>query len=218
MTETEWLACTSPDRMLEGLRGRATDRKLRLFACHCCRRVWHLLKDERSRRAVEATELFAEGLTGLGEVQAAAAAARAVVTATKEPVAWAAAVAAWEVAAAKEAVWAAAVTAAATAEVVRAAAGEDSHEEVYQCAAIRDLFGNPFRPCHVVTGWLRWNSGAVVKAAEVIYRERQFENLPHLGELLEHAGCPEGAILRHCREPAIHHRGCWVVDAILGKK
>jgi tetratricopeptide (TPR) repeat protein len=35
--------------MVEFLNGRASERKLRLFACACCRRVWHLLADPRSR-------------------------------------------------------------------------------------------------------------------------------------------------------------------------
>ena len=36
MTEAEWLACETPERMLAYLRGRASERKLRLFAVACC--------------------------------------------------------------------------------------------------------------------------------------------------------------------------------------
>ena len=41
--------------------GVLTESEQRKFACWCVRQVWHLLKDERSKKAVEVSELFAEG-------------------------------------------------------------------------------------------------------------------------------------------------------------
>ena len=61
MTEAEWLACEEPGAMLEELRGRASERKLRLFACACVRRIGSLLTSDLSRMAVEAAERYADG-------------------------------------------------------------------------------------------------------------------------------------------------------------
>jgi hypothetical protein len=75
MTEAEWNSCADPEPMLEFLRGRAGDRKLRLFAAACCRRIWSLLPAQRSRRAVEAVEAFADGVAARGDLEAAREAA-----------------------------------------------------------------------------------------------------------------------------------------------
>src|SRR5947209_13151513 len=67
MTEAEWLTCADPQRILGCLLGRAGDRKLRLFACSCCRRIWdHLPK--ASRKALKAVEEYADHQRGGDEL------------------------------------------------------------------------------------------------------------------------------------------------------
>jgi hypothetical protein len=75
MTDHEWQTSTDPGDLLAFLHPRASDRKRRLFACACCRRIWHLLTDPRSRQAVEVAEQYADGQVGDAkreEVRAAA--------------------------------------------------------------------------------------------------------------------------------------------------
>src|SRR5262245_3085109 len=62
MTEAEWLECADPQQMLPFLRVTQSDRKMRLFACACCRRIWGLYEADCSRSAIEAAERFADGL------------------------------------------------------------------------------------------------------------------------------------------------------------
>jgi hypothetical protein len=77
MNEATWLAFDDPRAMLGHLcerprsampgpfhGQRISDRKLRLFACACCRLVWPLLTDPRSRRAVGVAEWYADGKAG----------------------------------------------------------------------------------------------------------------------------------------------------------
>src|SRR5262249_31547055 len=60
MSEQEWLHCIDPQRMLEFLRGKVSDRKLRLFACACCRQWWNMLKNQ-GRLVVNVAERYADG-------------------------------------------------------------------------------------------------------------------------------------------------------------
>ena len=71
MTEAEWLACTDPTPMLEFLRGKVVERKLRLLAVACCRRVQHRLRNAASERALALLEMFADGSGSHRQLKAA---------------------------------------------------------------------------------------------------------------------------------------------------
>jgi hypothetical protein len=233
MTESEWQACADPRPMLEFLKGRMSDRKLRLFACACCRRIWHLLSNKGIRDTIEIAERFADGLVRDEERSDAckmaqqAAQSRAV---TRRPVS-----PKWERRAASMVYYASARDAMEAAynapqfaiEVLIWRVGGyeacDSKtisqgEYSLQADDLRDIFGNPFCPAAVDPHWLAWNNATIAKLARVIYDERAFDHLLILADALEEAGCGNADILSHCRQPGEHVRGCWVVDLILGKE
>ncbi len=91
MTEAEWLTCDDPATLLEFLHGKTSERKLRLFACGCCRRLWHLLVDGRSRKGVEVAEQYADGVVTDNDRATAYAAAHAAyrtIHPTQDPYSW----------------------------------------------------------------------------------------------------------------------------------
>src|SRR5690349_13009218 len=79
MTEAEWLACEDPKPMLKFFQDKAGDRKLRLFAVACCRRIEHLIplalteNQPYCREAVLVAERFADGHAIAEELQTACA-------------------------------------------------------------------------------------------------------------------------------------------------
>ncbi len=80
MTEDEWQSTDDVMAMLKWLRPRhrrITDRKIRLFACACCRRIEHLLTDERLRRGLAVAEAYADESVDLSDLKAAAKTVRA---------------------------------------------------------------------------------------------------------------------------------------------
>jgi hypothetical protein len=236
MTEDEWLKCTSPTHMLQFLRGKASDRKLRLFVCARCRRIWHLMEDERSRNAVEVAERYADDQARGEEREAATVAARhdrADALAARHAsgykisecpthAATAAYLATLDVRSDREepvSTAEAVIAVCSLIETYRASKlGGRAGHALACCRLVRELFGNPFRPIRLKSSWLAWNDGTVPKLAQAIYDERRFADLPILADALEEAGCTDADILAHCRQPGEHVRGCWVVDLLLGKE
>jgi hypothetical protein len=224
--EAEWLACDNPCILVKCVVGlppsyrqdpRVTTRKLRLFACSCCRVVWDLLTDPRSRHAVEIAERFVEGMADQQELASASNEAHAIHTLSTvagytgvTDLSWAV------VELTAEAPSANAVVTSVVGFRSRVAPSPPRRPAVESkvTALIRDIFGNPFRSVTIETGWLTAN---VVAIAQAIYDERAFDQLPILADSLEDAGCGNTDILNHCRQPGEHARGCWLIDLVLGK-
>jgi hypothetical protein len=93
-------------------------------------------------------------------------------------------------------------------------------ERLAQVDLLRDVCGPVLYSAakQIASDWLAWNDGTVKRLAQAIYQERSFEQMLILGDALEDAGCDDPDILRHCREPGDHVRGCWVIDLLLGKE
>ena len=230
MTEADWWKSTEPMLRLKFVEdsGKLSERKARLFAVAVCRRIWHLLTDERSRYAVELSEQYADAPFSEEKLDLASAAAeeafedaltdnegRAVADDDPGPVA------------AEAASYASSpgpleverhlsVVARSAAE---AAPGEPGH----QVHLLRDIFGvSP----QIDRAWLSMNGGTVKRLAEDAYEHRilpagtlDADRLAVLADALEEAGCTDPDILGHLRQQgAVHVRGCFILDALLGMR
>ena len=246
MTEAEWLACTDPQPMLEFLRRKASDRKVRLFAVACCRRVWSSLELEEFRDAVRKAESFADGIVDPAEMLQAHEKARAIfvklhgkdngpgaaVTASGFPsppksffhrVADALDDPWWEDEFDKGDPLAPALVTARHA--ARAAADLQAEQCVLNAPATvaesRDQ--TALVHCHFGNPFRPrpvcavWLTREVKNLADGIYTERAFDRMPLLAEALEASGCTSADLIAHCRSGREHARGCWVVDLLLGK-
>jgi hypothetical protein len=85
-----------------------------------------------------------------------------------------------------------------------------------QAGLLRDIFGHLFHEGPLYLADVVAHEG-VLPLARSIYAERSFSEMPILADALEEAGCTDEVLLEHCREPGEHVRGCWVMDAILGR-
>jgi hypothetical protein len=229
MEETLWmeaLAASDPSLLLEYLQTEASERKRRLFAAGCCRRVFRFIPLECKRwkgdpaeyfQAVEKVEKYADGLATQNDLRNTGRSGDFACDAVL-------------VAAARDE-WADALTTVSTWVSAAVVPPKEPYlipwdantgsigpsqfaEQAAHCDLIRCIFGNPFRP---VAFDSRWRSETAVALSSAIYSERAFDRLPILADALEEAGCDHPDILTHCREPGPHARGCWVVDGVLGK-
>jgi hypothetical protein len=226
VTESDWHEAAYPMNMFRFLGESASDRKKDLLVAACFRRIWHLLKTERGWRAVEVLEQFVEGNATAEQLAAAKEDAWESTMEIPNPegnrlpeVEALGAIALHEsradmIRGAEEAT---AWVKVGTGEAIR------EPERKSQCALVREIFGNPFRPVSVEPSWL---TPSVLALAQTAYEQRALpsghldaDRMAVLADALEDAGCDNPDILSHCRQPdGIHYRGCWVLDLILGRQ
>jgi hypothetical protein len=202
--------------MLSFVRGRASARRLRLFACACARRAWDRL-DAAGRWAVEAAERFADDAATGEELGAARAAAHEAALA---------AVSGWGANRRHDhAKFAAASAAAPDAGEAAVTASQDmlrladeglrrAEEEAAQVADIRCVFGGLF---HAVAIQPEWLTSTVLVLARQADEAWEFGAIPILADALQDAGCDSDDLLSHLRGAGPHTIGCWALDLVLGK-
>jgi hypothetical protein len=225
MTEAEWLACPAPTPMLEFMRAKASDRKLRLFALAAWRLSYgkYLPANTAEEPAdsgpytIGVAERYADGDATQEEIEAAEQNAReygdqfldAIFGFTEPFIAYMAV---------------ADFFGQSAFDVARGAVliSDPTELRLTHANLLRDLFGNPFRPVAINAFWL---TPSVRSLATAAYEERILPSgeldtarLAVLADALEEAGCDNADILTHLRSPGPHVRGCWAVDLLLGKE
>jgi hypothetical protein len=227
MTAVRWRKATDPQAMLEFLGKRASDRKLRLFACACCWRAWHLAKTPRLRQALPLIEEFADGAVKDRDRGRAQGLCNQVLNASGLGASQKCLGAELWKASKKKlnrrdhnfynmGEFAASAIAHATDEYDTEWTAAQKAERKEQASLIRELFGKPFRRA---TFNRAWRTSDVMLLAKGIYEERAFDRMPILADALQDAGCDSDDTLNHLRDPhATHVRGCWALDLVLDKE
>lgn len=196
------------------LRAGVTERKCRMFATACCRRVWRFIPEGEPRRVIEALERVEDGASHEWEIarrfyESPAGATRAIKHAL-------AAVAAccWE--SHTELASFVAEHCSSAVKVSGEGRGAWGAEGRAQDELFRDIFGHLFRP---VAFNPSWRTDTAVPLARLMGGAREFSAMPILADALQDAGCDSEDILSHCRDTnRAHVRGCWVVDLVLGQE
>jgi hypothetical protein len=210
VTEAEWRDCTDPKKMIETVGLQCGARKLRLFACACCRRLGPLLGPERLLQTLTVAERFADGLATEQELALARVGAQLT---TK----WGERAVDFACSPSHDLIWNISPHLLNCIRDVHQSKPDRESERRGQVEFCRDIFGNHYRRVKASPSWSQWNEGLVVGMAEQIYEERTFEDLPMLADALEEAGCEHRDLLGHLRGGGVHVAGCWALDVVLGK-
>jgi hypothetical protein len=249
MTEQEWLTCSEPGPMVHHLRDhgamyrtrwqgwvaarhwRTSERKLRLFACACCRRVAARMAGPEALAVIEAAEAHADGRCDLAAVERALAVvdraeqarARVLEARSGPPMENSrCAFAALSCLAAADLERVVTVVHFASLALQRSVihtTDKGSFEGPAQACLLREIVGNPFVPPRIDPAWLSWNEGIVEHMARTIHQDRAYQDMPILADALADAGCRDETILGHCRdEGTVHAMGCWVLDLLTGRE
>ena len=231
MTKAEWMACTDPAPMLRFLQGRVSERKFRLIALGCCRQLWGRTADRVTSAALAIVDQLAEAgalQTRMGSVRVPAGEAvlncgaseplESLSAGDKDGVSTQVFISALPpLLASILADLACLRTNPALLTRLLGFLTRTGLPSVRQTALIRDIVRGPLQPIRFRASWRTWSSGVCLEIARRIYKERAFDQLPILADALEEAGCDDADILGHCRAGGEYVRGCWVIDALLGK-
>ncbi len=242
MTEILWQESTDPDELLEFLVDVLSERKLRLFACACCRELAHLVTEEHCLAALFAAEAAADDMldsTALKEAWLQAHQHKPIFRDANWAACWVAAptvvqaIARTSMYVARELAEIAGQEAQNQARAaVCSGAPEDRTNQAWddynsfvedavnevrkqQGLLLRDIAGNPYRPLVLAE---TWKTPTVRGVAQNIYEEHRFAEVVILADALEEAGCDDESVLNHLRSATKHVRGCYVIDAILEKQ
>jgi hypothetical protein len=228
VTEAEWLACEDPQRMLTLLQERrAGDRKLRLVVGATYRRVLEVYVSTHWRNIVGLVERWVDGEAPAADVARAAEPYHAICNYSQDETEIYLASAVVHMTGTGEGFRPGDAVACCRIAYGNIRAGYGAawnpplQEQFWReidaeaRAAVRDIFGDPFRP---VAFSPDWRTDTALALARQLYESRDFSPMPILADALQDAGCGNEDILNHCRSSGPHVRGCWVVDLVLGKE
>jgi hypothetical protein len=218
-----WQACQEPQELLEWLRdsGRADERRLRLFAAACVRRIWGLMSDQRSRQAVEVAEKFADCLASPEELQTVAESAAGVAWGNSRNAAVFVYAGDPLVAAGLSVYFVACAMASQDESPVTASEARSAARKLL-AQVLRDIY-SPFDAVRPNPSLLTWNGGLVARLAQAAYDLRMLPEgtldparLAVLCDAVEEAGLAAPELLSHLRGGP-HYRGRHAIDALLGR-